>query len=171
MTVSVRTAKRGVVRFRVYDKGRECGSDLPGLRIRLESQNRPNKRARLSPELLASSNLAATFAATMKPYLAADEIVAAGPSGAVVELLAKVHRGEMTMARAERLAGAVVFLRHAGRGGYHVPALSAKENNRNSARRLKEFRDAGIALEHELAAGATIPTSELLRTAIEEFTA
>ena len=41
MTAYIRTAKRGVVLSRVYDKGREAGSDPPGIRIRIESQNRP----------------------------------------------------------------------------------------------------------------------------------
>lgn len=171
MTAYVRTEKRGVVLSRAYDKGRESGSDPPGHRIRIESQNRPKKAERYRPEVLATLDLSSTFGRTMRHYLTAKQIVAAGPDGAVTEVIAKAHRGELGIARAERLVGSVAFLKHAGRAAYHDPALTAKENNRRSARRLKALRDAGVALEHELPSEAVVPTSDLLRTAISEFTA
>jgi len=149
----------------------ESGSDPPGLRIRVESQNRPPKARRYRPDVLASLDLAPVFGRTMRHYLTAERLVAAGPDGAVAELVAEAQRGRLSMARAEKLAGSVGFLKHAGRAAYHDPALSAKENNRRSARRLKALRDAGVALEHELPPAAVVPTSELLRSAIAEFTA
>lgn len=170
MTAYVRTEKRGVVLSRTYDKGRESGSDPPGVRIRIESQNRPPKSKRYRPDVLATRDLSATFGRTMSHYLTADTVVAAGPDAAVTHLMAQAARGEISTVRAERLVGSIAFIRAAGRGAYHDPDSTAKENNRRSARRLKSLRDAGIALEHELPVGASVPTSELLRTAIAEFT-
>ena len=106
----------------------------------------------------------------MQHYLTADTVVAAGPDAAVTHLMAAAAKGEISTVRAERLVGSIAFIRAAGRGAYHDPDSNAKENNRRSARRLKSLRDAGVALEHELPANATVPTSELLRSAIEEFT-
>lgn len=171
MTVYVRTPRRGVVLSRAYDKGRECGSHPAGQRIRIESQNRPAKAARMRPEVLAAADLSAIHGRTMRHYLTAENLIVAGPDGAVSELVRKVHRGEISCAKAERLAGSVAFLKHAGRGAYHDPDKSEKENNRTSARRLKALRDTGIALEHELPAEAVMPTSQLLRETIESFTA
>jgi hypothetical protein len=171
MTAYVRTERRGVVLSRIYDKGRESGSHRPGLRVRIESQNRPPKAARHTPETLAKLNLAPTFGRTMKHYLTAEQLVTAGPDGAAAELVAKAHKGEIGFLRAERLAGSVAFLKYAGRCAYHDPDNSAKENNRRSARRLKALRDAGIALEHELDPEAVVPVSQIMRDAIEGFAA
>ena len=171
MTAYVRTQGRGVVLSRAYDKGRESGSHPAGLRIRLESQNRPAKAARQTPETLAETNLAPIFGRTMRHYLEAEQLVAAGPDGATAALVAKAHKGEIGIARAERLAGSIAFLKYAGRATYHDPDRSAKENNRRSARRLKALRDAGITLDHELDDEAQVPTSELIRGAVERFTA
>lgn len=170
-TVYVKTAKRGVVLSRVYDKGRESGTDPPGERIRIESQNRPPKARRYSPEVLSQLDLSSTFGRTMTAYLDADEVVAAGPTAAVGQLLSLAHRGDLTFARAQSLIGAVAILQYAGRAGYHDPGVSTKENNRRSSRRLKGLRDAGITLDAELPAEALVPTSKLLRDAIAEFSA
>jgi hypothetical protein len=171
MTAYIRTAKRGVVLSRVYDKGREAGTHPPGIRIRIESQNRPPRARRMRPEVLAAQDLSTTFGRTMSHYLKADTLVAAGSDAAVMELIAKAHRGHLSVAKAERLAGSTLFLKAAGRAAYHDPDKSEKENNRKSARRLKALRDEGISLEHELPPTATVPTSQLLRDAIDAFTA
>lgn len=171
MTAYVRTAKRGVVHARIYDKGRESGSDPPGLRVRIESQNRPAKAKRYPPHVLAEIDLSATFGRTMSPYLHADELLVAGPDGAVVELASRAIRGELSHAKAERLIGSVALLKHGGRAVYDRDGATSKRNNERSARRLKALRDEGIALDRELPPDATVPVSELLRDAIERFTA
>ena len=109
MTAYVRTEKRGVVLSRVYDKGRESRSDPPGRRIRVESQNRPPKSRRCRPHVLAELDLAPVFGRTLSHYLTAERVVAAGPDGAVAELVAKAHRGELSLAKAERLVGSMAF--------------------------------------------------------------
>jgi hypothetical protein len=171
MTVYVRTAARGEVRSRAYDKGRESGSHEPGLRLRIEAQHRPRKSQRYTPATYAELDHQAEYSRTMRHYLKERHVVAAGPDGAVEQLLGQVARDELTIARAERLAGSVQFLRAAGRAAYHEPTLSGKENNRRSARRLKSLRDAGISLSAELPADAELPVGELLALAVERFKA
>ena len=170
MTAYARTAKRGVVHARIYDKGRESGSDPPGHRVRIESQNRPPKSRRHHPEALSQLDLKATFGRTMNPYLQADELVVAGADGAVAELVARAVRGEISHNRAERLAGSVAFLKHGGRAVYDRDGSNRVRNNERSARRLKALRDAGIVLSDELPAESTVPVSELLRDAVSRFT-
>lgn len=170
-TAYVRTAKAGRVHSRAYDKGRESGTDPPGTRIRIESQNRPPKSKRQTPEALASTDLATIFGRTMQPYLAAEQVVAAGVDGAVAHLVAQAEQGELTTAKAVSLAGALQLLKYGGRAAFEGCAPNTKEANRRSARRLKALREAGIALDYELPADAVVPTGELLREAIAGFTA
>jgi hypothetical protein len=171
MTHYARTAKRGVVHARIYDKGRESGSDPPGLRVRIESQNRPPKAKRYSPEVLASLDLTAMFGRTMQPYLHTEELTVAGPDGAVADIAALAVRGDITHARAEKLLGSIVLLKHGGRAVYDRGVSSRVENNKRSSRRLKALRDAGVTLSDELPSEAVVPVSALLRDAISRFEA
>jgi hypothetical protein len=171
MTAYVRTAKRGVVHARIYDKGRESGSDPPGLRVRIESQNRPAKAKRYSPHVLAEIDHSTTFGRTMSPYLNADELLVAGADGAVGELAARAIRGELSHTKAERLIGSVALLKFGGRAVYDRDGGSRKTNDKRSSIRLRALREAGIVLDRALPPEATVPTSALLRDAIERFTA
>ncbi len=171
MTVYARTAKRGVVHSRIYDKGRESGSDPPGFRVRIESQNSPPKARRYSPDVLADLDLTATFGRTMKPYLHVEQLTTAGPDGAVAELAARAIRGDMSHAKAEGLIGAVALLKYGGRAVYDRDEDAAVNNNKRSSRRLKALRDAGIVLSDELPPEAAVPVSALLRDAIARFSA
>jgi hypothetical protein len=171
MTVYHRTAKRGVVQDRAYDKGRESGSDPPGRRIRLESQNRPKKAERYTPEVLAKLDLAPIFGRTMSHYLQEQEVVAAGPDAALTHLVGKATRGELSLAKAERLVGVVAIMRYAGRTAYQDEGSSARVNNNRSARRLRALREAGISLDDNLPPEATVPVGQLLTQAIDSFTA
>jgi hypothetical protein len=171
MTAYARTAKRGVVHARIYDKGRESGSDPPGERVRIESQNRPAKARRYSPEVLATLDLKGTFGRTMNPYLNADELVVAGADGAVAELAARAIRGELSHAKAERLIGSVALLKHGGRAVYDRDDSTRVRNNERSSRRLKALRDEGLVLADELPASSLVPVSELLRDAVSRFSA
>ena len=171
MTVYARTPGRGVVTARIYDKGRESGSDPPGRRVRIESQIRPVKSQRQSPDVVASLDLSERFGRTMKPYLSENELVVAGPDGAVADLAAKAINGEMTHARAERLIGSVALLKYGGRAVYDSVETGRKVNDRRSSRRLKALRDAGVVLSDELPPASVVPVSALLRDAIERFTA
>ncbi len=168
-TVNVVTQGRGVILQRVYDKGRESGSHEPGHRIRLESQNRPAKSARFGPGTFSTLDLAPTYGRTMQHHLNAEELVAAGPDGATDHLVGMATRGELSVARASRLAGDIAFLKYAGRAAFHDPDQPAKINNNRSARRLKALRDAGVTLDEELPSDAVIPVSQLLRDAVNSF--
>ncbi len=171
MTAYVRTAKRGVVLSRIYDKGRESGSDPPGERVRIENQNRPPRSKRQSPDVLASADLTATFGRTMTPFLVPEALIVAGSDGAVAQLAARVVVGDLSPAKAERLVGSVELLKFGGRAVYDREGDTSKRNNERSARRLKALRDEGIVLSDELPADSVVPVSALLRDAIERFRA
>lgn len=162
-TVYVRQAKSFVVTERVYDKGVESGSHAPGERIRIEAQRRPPRAKRFRPAHAARMDLSAEFGRTMIPYLGAENVVAAGGKATVTHLAEAAARGEISIAKAERLAGTVEFLREYGRAVYG--------DDRKARRRLQGLRDAGIALDTELPPDRVLPVGELLRDAVESFSA
>jgi hypothetical protein len=162
-TVYVRTPKRGDVLQRLYDKGVEAASNPPGERIRLESQQRPSKRERVSPGALGRLDLRSHFIRRMEPYVKnGNDLVTAGSEAAVDELLGRVARDELTLARAERLIGSLAVLRIHGRAIY---------DERQGRRRLQSLREAGVALEDELPPDRVVPVGQLLRDAVQEFAA
>jgi hypothetical protein len=169
MTAAIRTAKRGLIRSRIYDKGLESGSDPPGVRVRIEDQNRPPRSKRQSPDVLASVDLTATFGRTMMPFLGTDELIVAGADGAVAQIAARVVTGEMTSVKAERLVGSIELLKYGGRAVYDRDGDSRKTNDKRSSLRLRSLREAGVVLSDELPADAVVPVSALLRQAIERF--
>jgi hypothetical protein len=84
-------------------------------------------------------------------------------SGVVDQLAQKLGDGELSAARAERLVGAAELLRRYGRGIYAT--------DKQSARRLRALRDAGIAVDDELPPDSTVPVTELLNAALAEWSA
>jgi hypothetical protein len=107
----------------------------------------------------------------MTPYLNAETVTVAGPDGAVAELAARVVRGELGHARAERLIGSVALLKHGGRAVYDREDDTRKTNDKRSSSRLRALRDAGVVLSDELPREAVVPVSELLREAVARFSA
>ena len=168
MTVYFRTPRRNVVIARIYDKGRESGCDPPGEHVRIEVQVRSPKSQRQSPQVVATEDHRERFGRVMKSY-AGDELVVAGPDGAVADLAARAVRGELSHAKAERLIGSVALLKHGGRAVYDRCESSQVENNKRSSRRLKALREVGISLDEELPASAVVPVTALLREAIARF--
>lgn len=161
--VVVKTARGHRTVFRAYDKGLESGSHPAGERVRLETQCRARSGQRLTAAQLAEADLRRQFGRTIDPFLRGDPLVVTNPAGVTEQLVAKVARDELTIRRAEGLIGAAEVLRHFGRAIYG--------DDRKSWRRLKALRDAGVAVDDELPAGAAIPVSELLRQAVEQFNA
>lgn len=155
--------ERGRVVFRAYDKGLESGTHAPGERIRFEAQNRPRPEARRTPGQLASSDLRRQFGRTIQPFLRGESLTVTHPTGVVDQIAAQLASGDLTAARAERLIGSAELLRRHGRAIY--------ADDRTSWRRLDALRRAGVATDEELPPGATVPVSELLREAVEEFAA
>lgn len=163
MTAYVRTPKRGEVQQRFYDKGLEAGTHPPGHRIRLESQLRPPKHKRMAPTTLGRLDLRSHFIRRMESFMhTSDGVVAAGDRAAATELLGRVARGELSMAKAERLIGSVTVLGLHGRAVY---------DQRQGQRRLKALRDEGVALENHLPPDRVVPVGALLRDLVEGFNA
>lgn len=162
-SVYFRQPRSGVVTERVYDKGVESGSHAPGERIRLEAQRRPVKRQRVRPGHLATMDMSAEFGRSLMPYLGAENVTAAGADGATAHLAGMAAREEISIAKAERMIGTIALLRLGGRAIYPC--------ERQQRRRLADLREAGIALDEELPATAVVPVGELLRSAVESFSA
>lgn len=162
-TVYYRQQRSGVVTERVYDKGVESGSHPAGQRIRLEAQRRPAKSHRLRPARLATADMTAEFGRSLLPYLGAENLTAAGNDAATAHLAGMAARDEISMARAERMIGTIALLREYGRAVY--PDIQQQQ------RRLRDLREAGIALDEQLPPTAAVPVGELLRCAVESFRA
>lgn len=160
--VSVKTAKRHVTVFRVYDKGIESGSHDPGRRIRWEAQNRVLARRRQTPEALASSDLAHQFARTFEPFMQADETTVTAPASIVDQLVQRMTAGEISPRVAARLVGDATMIASYGRGIY--------ANEQLAQRRLAALRAAGVAVDDQLPPGAAVPIGKLLRQLVAEFT-
>lgn len=160
-TVSVVTPRRAARVFRAYDKSVESGSGPAGSRIRFEAQVVRRGKQRQTPHVVASGDLGGTFGRTIEPFLKGEAVTVTSAASVVDQLVGQVADGRMSIARAERLAGAAEFLRRFGRAVY--------ESDHQSARRLRALRHAGIAVDDELPEGATIPVSELLTAAVAEW--
>jgi len=163
-TVYVRQAKSFVVTERLYDKGVESGSHPAGQRLRYEAQRRPPRASRFAPEVLATLDLSGEYSRSIKTYVKGGEnVIAAGPKGTVRHLAEKAARGEVSLAKAERLVGSVELLREYGRSIY--------PDDRQQRRRLQALREAGIALEDELPSDHIVPVGQLLRDSMDSFRA
>jgi hypothetical protein len=163
-TVYVRQAHSGVVTERLYDKGVESGSHPPGHRLRYEAQRRPPKSQRMRPEVLADVDLRGEFGRSINTYVEGHEtVIAAGPNATVAHLAGQAARGELSIAKAERMIGTVALLREYGRAVY--PDVQQQQ------RRLRGLRDAGVALDDELPADRVVPVGQLLADAVESFRA
>lgn len=163
-TVYVRQARSGVVTERLYDKGVESGSHRPGERLRYEAQRRPLKSKRFEPAVLATVDLGAEYGRSINAYMGTGEnVVAAGPNATVEHLARAAARGDISIAKAERMVGTVALLREYGRSIYG--------DERKARRRLQGLREAGVALDEELPADRVVPVGQLLRDSVEAFRA
>jgi hypothetical protein len=160
-TVAVVTARRARRLFRAYDKSVESGEGLPGSRVRFEAQVRRNASQRQGPNVVADSDLRAAFGRTIEPFMRGESVTVTSPAGVIDELASQVAGGSLTIAGAKRLAGASEFLRRYGRALY--------DSNDQSSRRLRALREAGIAVDDELEPGSRIAVSELLESALQEW--
>jgi hypothetical protein len=160
-TVYVRHLRSFAVDARAYDKGVESGSHAPGERVRYEAQRRPARAKRYEAATMAELDLRGEFGRSINPYLEGGPVIAAGSKATVVKLAQAAAAGELSIARAERMIGSVEVLREYGRAIYG--------DERKAQRRLKDLRDAGVALDDELPAEAVVPVGELLRDAVERF--
>jgi hypothetical protein len=158
------TPKRAIALTRVYDKSEQTRTGLPGERVRLEAQNRFDGRDASPPGWWAKRDLSPYFGRRWTPYLDQGKDVTVTSTTTAVDLLAqKVARDELSPAKAERIAGSLLFLERCGRAFYG--------SNDASSRRLRAARQAGIAIDNELPPGATLPVGQLLREMVDSFCA
>lgn len=163
-TVYVRHPRSRVVTERVYDKGLESSSHAPGLRVRYEAQRRPPKAQRMTPAALARADLSSEYGRSLRPYLEGGEsVIAAGTEATIEHLVGAAARGDLTMAKAERMIGTVTVLRLYGRAVY--------PDAQQQQRRLRGLREAGVALDRELPADRVVPVGKLLAGSLEAFRA
>lgn len=163
-TVYVRQARSGIVTERCYDKGRESSSHAPGLRIRYEAQRRPKKTERMTPLAFSRVDLSPDFGRSIRPYMEGGEtVIAAGTEATIEHLVGAAARGEISMAKCERMIGTVAILKRYGRAVYPDP--------QQQQRRLRGLRDAGVSLDRELPPDRVVPVGELLRQSMEAFSA
>jgi hypothetical protein len=90
-----------------------------------------------------------------------ESVIAAGTEATIEHLAGAAARGELSMAKAERMVGSVMFLKAYGRALY--PDVQQQQ------RRLRGLRDAGVALDRELPADRVVPVGQLLRESMEAF--
>ena len=163
-TVYVRQASSRVVTERLYDKGVESGSHRAGQRLRYEAQRRSPKADRYTPETLATLDLAGEYGRSLNTYLGGDDnVIAAGADATVEHLAQAAARGEVSLAKAERMIGTVALLREYGRSIYPC--------ERQQRRRIADVRQAGIALDDELPSDRVVPVGQLLRRSMDSFRA
>ncbi len=168
-TIYLRTPKAFAVRERIYDKaeeirahrGRKACSEPAGSRIRIESQHRPAKKDRMTPERFVGADHAALFGRAVEPYTR-QESVAVGTDQAAAELLRRVDKGDLSMSKARGLLGDLVILAQFGRAAYA---------DSTGYRRLAALREAGVALESILPPDRLLPVGRLLADAIAAWSA
>jgi hypothetical protein len=157
-TVSYITPKRGEIRFRAYDKGVQAGSDPPGLRIRLERQARFGADMALEVPRITEARLGELFAQPLAPWLKTERIQVGGIDHAQRRLREAFGRGELSLARLERLIGALVL---------HADPLDTGGSVRATQRRRKELRAHGISLDVVGHGPERLDIAPLLRRATE----
>lgn len=160
-TVAVVTERGGRTIFRAYDKGVESGTAGPGERIRFEAQVRRPSANRQTAVETAAGDLRSAFGRTIEPFMEGTPVTVTSPSGVVDQVAEQLAAGNLSATKAENLIGAAELLRRYGRGIY------GKDSR--SARRLRELKKAGVAVDDELPEGATVPVSALLAAALEEW--
>jgi hypothetical protein len=159
-TVYFRTPRAGVIRERVYDKGVESGSHAAGLRVRFESQRRFAKReAPLARSSFGGGWAARQYGGAVMGYTH-TESVAVGRGQAEQQLLGAVARGDLTLAKAERMLGTLGVLDHYGRGIY---------GEQQAQRRLRDLRDHGVSPESAVGPDRVVPVGRLLKASVESW--
>ena len=83
------------------------------------------------------------------------------PAAVVDELVRQVAAGDLSIARAERLAGSIEILRRHGRAIYG--------DDRKSWRRLHALREAGIAATDHLPVDRVVPVGQLLADVVADW--
>jgi hypothetical protein len=147
--------------LRVYNKTREALLPGPGVVVRVESQNRYPKSRAKTPEKILTENLSTLAVKPWAGYVQqAKEIVVANGNGAIEHLLGAAARGDIGIAKAERMIGTLAVLDRCGRSFYEL---------RQGQRRLADLRSAGVVVDQELAPDRVLPVGQLLREMVSEF--
>ena len=116
-----------------------------------------------APEVLSTLDLSGEYGRSIKTYLTGGEnVIAAGPKATVQQLAQQAARGDLTMARAERLAGSAEFLREYGR---------ARSTPISSSSSAASGRSGKLASRSKTSSrqDRIVPVGQLLRESMESF--
>jgi hypothetical protein len=132
------TPKTHQTRVKLYDAGQHHGTHRPGERLRLEREQRWSGAAAPTVEQFMALDLAALYAAPMRPWLNSAVRMRVGvPLAAIAELYEQARRGERTLRSAETLSAKINSL------AFGADLLSPLHRRR----RNRAVRDAGFALD------------------------
>jgi hypothetical protein len=153
--------RSGVKLQRIYNKTREAHLDGPGVRVRIEAQNRLKKRDSKTFGQLASETVTPLAMRAWAGYAEqAEEVIVSNASGAVEQLAGRVASGTLTLRKAERMIGTLALLDRFGRAIYA---------ERQGQRRLQDLRDEGVIVDEHLAPDRVVPVGQLLREMVDQF--
>lgn len=153
--------RTGVKLQRVYNKTREALLPGPGVRVRIEAQNRLKKRDSKTFGQLASEAVMPLAMRAWAGYVEqAEEVIVTNASGAVEQLAGRVASGSLTLRKAERMIGTLTLLDRFGRAIYA---------ERQGQRRLQDLRDEGVMVDEHLAPDRIVPVGQLLREMVDQF--
>lgn len=142
-TVYFRTPKRKQVRLRIYDKARESGEGDAGSWVRVEQQFRFTGKQQPEPSVLSREDLSEMWAKPLRVWEEADDFSSADVGRLQAKVIADIEAGRITAFSGERLIGQIA-MRSAGIGRAW---WERQEKVHLWARRERELRDLGIALE------------------------
>jgi len=160
-TVYFRSTKALVAKERVYDKGVESGSHAAGLRVRFETQQRFQKGKAPQASHFGGEWAARQYGGAVVGYTH-TESVAVGRQQAEQQLLGAAGRGELSLAKAERMLGTLAVLNSYGRGVY---------GDQQGRRRLADLRRHGVSPESAVGPDRIVPVGRMLRESIESWSA
>jgi len=128
------------VKHRLYDAGAHHGTDIPGIRVRLERQKRYPKPDQVSPGSITAADMGGLFLHGIAEVIrAAPVMTVLPPCDAERSIIESVQAKRLSLAVAERLLG-VVRIIDLGEDGslYDVPTASGRQ---------RDLRRRGITLD------------------------
>ncbi len=156
-TVYLRGLSGVKVLGRWYDKGLESASAARGLLVRAEDQRRYSRAGRRTVGELTAEYVKTKFHERFYPlWRASKGVIVAGPLVLTDRMVDLVEAGEMTVAKAHRLAGFVVLAKH----GVRQPARTAR-------RYRSELRELGLVVADGAMEEVEVDLHEVLERALD----
>jgi hypothetical protein len=150
-TVYWRTARRGGIRLRAYDKGVKEASVGLGRHVRVEVQTHFAKASECSLSTVAVEDLSRRYLIRVAPLMKANQaLLVAGGDAAMAVVSAGLVAGQISVREAEKLFGTIHMVQQHGWG-----AWSAK----TSQRRRKSLLEAGLLLDAQSSRSGGVATT------------